>query len=512
MKRFSLAVLGLLAVAAWAGPPKDDASCRAGERGIDLSYQFPPYKDQGGSGACYSFAANAALEAALYRRDGKIHNLSETYALATAALALSDDGLRQRVEQVKQTAGKGENAESFGSGGLDGQVLAAMIKRGHGVLSPPADLADFRNFNDRMTRQSLDKGVPYYLDGTPFRFHLGKLQPMQVGDLRGSLTRKLSALERGRSVDLRGLGLQTIDLHFDQSKPLVDLNPLSQMKGAWNEIWHPPTQADRKSPYTGYANATRLRTASLELFHAKELAQMSRLVEGFERFTASRDPGHRWSSALSDAEVDRFFGDSLNQDLLIEYVRQHSRSLPGRTVGEQASELVDQLTRTRWYKTWLAQHHPDLAAQRGKLGFTAKEADAVVRNHCDATSRGVQNKILENLCRGIPAVISTDMNGVDRSIPAPNSPRGWTWIRSQSSSTAQHAMVVQGLQTDRDPRTGKETKYLVMRNTWKDSHLVRFPLSEACRIQSLSVVMTPEEQRAGARPALPVAAPVEKTH
>jgi hypothetical protein len=98
---------------------------------IDLSMQWGPTRCQNG-GTCYSFAAIAAIEAALYRLDGKHRSFDEGYA-AALTLAKNQKVPQQRVEAVQKiikNPKSGPSEVSFFDDGEASEVLSTLFACG----------------------------------------------------------------------------------------------------------------------------------------------------------------------------------------------------------------------------------------------------------------------------------------------------------------------------------------------------------------------------------------------
>lgn len=88
---------------------------------IDLSNQFPPTKDQTKYGICYSYAASALFEAALYRIDGQVRSFSSSLG---ACLMSTDD----RYAGSYSTSARAKAMNSAEARYMDGGDVALAIK------------------------------------------------------------------------------------------------------------------------------------------------------------------------------------------------------------------------------------------------------------------------------------------------------------------------------------------------------------------------------------------------
>jgi hypothetical protein len=103
---------------------------------IDLSRQLGPTRCQGPDGICYAYSAVAAVEAALYRSDGKLRSFDERFAAILSSIDSRETA--RRFDGVKY----GTEDEKTFDGGYPSAVVDAIkrnqmaVERGsHGVSS-----------------------------------------------------------------------------------------------------------------------------------------------------------------------------------------------------------------------------------------------------------------------------------------------------------------------------------------------------------------------------------------
>ena len=472
---------------AFGAAAKDDALCRQGKRPIDLSSQFPKYKEQT-DGACYSMSATSLLEASLYRKSqqetgkGKNTTLSETYNLLSSVLGANTAAIDNRRQNVKESADRGSN-EQFTSGGRSIDVLDKLLHAGEALQASPDDSAKLTQFNNELTAMALAREDSWlsFLDFSK--------KNTVAQQLRNKMQAQINNLKKSPTVELKGLTAKTASFSFQDPAPKSPSGPIESFL---NAMLNPrsPNPKDPKNPYKR-DGLTQIRATALSMVHMAELNAEETAVNKYIEYNQLRAPNLiSWSPNLSDRAVDGYFKSDINAELMKEFVKKNGAYFSGKTPEEKAQDLVEKMTRTRDYRNWIAKLYPEAksANATGSASLDKKKAHNAIQKKCDDVSQGSQKAILESLCQGIPVSAGFLVSGVQKSVANKTSAKGWSWVRESTPDLTQHEAVIQGLSTENG------VPYLILRNTWPGSHMIRFPLSESCRVLSLTSVLTPQER------------------
>ncbi len=404
---------------------------------VDLSQQFPSQKCQGTNGVCYVFGTVAPLEAALFRKTGKVTAISE-YSL---------------LVDYMEFLGKARNVDPRAEEDLVRRVVAAQSSQ----VKKDADASSNPGEKDHAVQFSP------FLDGGP----TSALLAATTCQLRRSFTNdlaKISELNQILTEEVRQNGLAGAfkvlnDKKMNLPGPDADLVVQAKdLRGFYHYYRSSQSyiaalkQLEKVAPHMryGFQVAAKLRSEHPEI-HQKLFGKGSTLLAGLSANEKSK---------VSDLIGNLTFGNSSQNSeytksfqAMQEHILKYNTALPGEffdpTDSPTATSALASLQQT----------------------FYAK---------CELAGAPAFERIRRRLCQNVPTSVGVRVPGLEKKL---EDGRHQAWTGSVDSS---HATNVKGFQKD------SNGEFLIIRDS--NPGEARISARKACLIEDSFTVLGPNDE------------------